>query len=85
MRLIERTEKFVVDSEEEAIKLIQNSKEDAEKNGYILGASGYTYKTKKAKGGQWNLHPYNPEPQSGPITISGMTTAGMAGFEPTTS
>ena len=50
MRLIERTEKFVVDSEGEAIKLIQNSKEDAEKNGYILGASGYTYKTKKAKG-----------------------------------
>ena len=30
MRLIERTEKFVVDSEEEAIKLIQNSKEDGE-------------------------------------------------------
>ena len=53
MRLIERTEKFVVDSEEEAIKLIQNSKEDAEKNGYILGASGYTYKTKKAKGEVW--------------------------------
>ena len=50
MRLIERTEKFVVDSEEEAIKLIQHSKEDAEKNGYVLGASGYTYKTKKAKG-----------------------------------
>jgi len=50
MRLIERTEKFVVDSEGEAIKLIQNSKEDAEKNGYVLGASGYTYKTKKAKG-----------------------------------
>lgn len=50
MRLIERTEKFVVDSEEEAIKLIQTAKEDAEKNGYILGASGYTYKTKKAKG-----------------------------------
>ena len=50
MRLIERTEKFVVDSEEEAIKLIQTSKEDAEKNGYVLGASGYTYKTKKAKG-----------------------------------
>ena len=28
----------------------RNSKEDAEKNGYVLGASGYTYKTKKAKG-----------------------------------
>ncbi len=50
MRLIERTEKFVVDSEEEAIQLIQTSKKDAEENGYILGASGYTYKTKKAKG-----------------------------------
>lgn len=50
MRLIERTEKYVVDSEEEAIQLIQTSKQDAEKNGYILGASGYTYKTKKAKG-----------------------------------
>lgn len=50
MRLIERTEKFIVDSEVEAIKLIQSSKEDAEKNGYVLGASGYVYKTKKAKG-----------------------------------
>ena len=50
MRLIERTEKYVVDSEEEAIKLIQNSKKDAEENGYVLGASGYAYKTKKAKG-----------------------------------
>lgn len=50
MRLIERTEKYVVDTEEEAIKLIQSSKEDAAKNNYILGASGYTYKTKKAKG-----------------------------------
>ena len=50
MRLIKRTEEYVVDSEEDAIKLIQNLKDDAEKNGYILGASGYTYKTKKAKG-----------------------------------
>ena len=49
MRLIKRTEEYVVDSEEDAIKLIQNFKDDAEKNGYILGASGYTYKTKKAK------------------------------------
>ena len=50
MRLIKRTEEYVVDSEEDAIKLIQNFKDYAEKNGYILGASGYTYKTKKAKG-----------------------------------
>ena len=50
MRLIKRTEEYVVDSEEDAIKLIQNFKEDAEKNGYTLGASGYTYKTQKSKG-----------------------------------
>ena len=50
MRLIKRTEEYVVDSEEDAIKLIQNFKEDAAKNGYILGESGYKYRTKKAKG-----------------------------------
>ena len=50
MRLIEQTEKYVVDSEEEAIKVIQNFKQDAESKGYILGKSGYDYKTKKAKG-----------------------------------
>lgn len=50
MRLIEKTEKYVVDSEERAIELIQTSKKAAEENGYVLGASGYTYKTKKAKG-----------------------------------
>ena len=50
MRLIERTEKYVVDSEEQAIELIKTSKSTAEEKGYTLGASGYTYKTKKAKG-----------------------------------
>ena len=50
MRLIEQTEKYVVDSEEDAIKIVQQFKNDAETKGYILGASGYTYKTKKAKG-----------------------------------
>ena len=42
MRLIKRTEEYVVDSEEDAIKLIQNFKDDAEKNGYrkALIASG---------------------------------------------
>ena len=50
MRLIEQTEKYVVDSEEEAIKVIQSFKKDAESKGYILGKSGYDYKTKKAKG-----------------------------------
>lgn len=50
MRLIKRTEEYVVDTEEQAIQTLQDFKEDAAKNGYILGASGYTYKTKKAKG-----------------------------------
>lgn len=50
MRLIEQTEKYVVNSEEEALKLIQEFKKNAEEKGYILGSSGYTYKTKKSKG-----------------------------------
>ena len=50
MRLIKRTEEYVVDTEEQAIKAIQNFRDEAEKNEYVLGASGYTYKTKKAKG-----------------------------------
>ena len=50
MRLIEQTEKYVVDSEEEAIKVVQAFKQDAQDKGYILGSGGYAYKTKKAKG-----------------------------------
>lgn len=50
MRLIEQREKYVVDSEQEAINLIEHFRKDAEEKGYILGASGYTYKTKKTKG-----------------------------------
>jgi len=50
MRLIEQTEKYVVDSEEDALKVIQQFKKDAESKGYILGNSGYAYKSKKAKG-----------------------------------
>lgn len=50
MRLIEQKEKYVVNSEQEAINLIEYFRKDAEEKGYILGASGYTYKTKKAKG-----------------------------------
>lgn len=50
MRLIKKTEEYVVDTEEQAIKAIQDFRDDAEENHYVLGASGYTYKTKKAKG-----------------------------------
>lgn len=50
MKILEQTEKYRTDSEEEAIKTIESYKKDAEEKGYILGASGYAYKTKKAKG-----------------------------------
>ena len=50
MRLIEQTDKIVVNSEEAAIKLIQDARDAANEKGYTLGASGYTYKTKKQKG-----------------------------------
>ena len=50
MRLIKRTEEYVVDTEEQAIKAIQNFREDAAEHGHTVGASGYTYKAKKAKG-----------------------------------
>ena len=40
MRLIEQTEKYVVDSEEDAIKVIKSFKKDVESKGYILGKSG---------------------------------------------
>ena len=50
MRLIEQTEKYIVNSEEDALKVVQAFKQDANEKGYKLGASGYTYKTKKSKG-----------------------------------
>lgn len=50
MRLIKKTEEYVVDTEEQAIAAIQNFREEAEREGYVLGTSGYTLKTKKSKG-----------------------------------
>jgi len=50
MRLIKQTEEYIVDTEEEAIELIQAFKQNAQEKDYKLGASGYTYKSKKAKG-----------------------------------
>jgi len=50
MNILKQTEEYRTDSEEEAIKLIEHYREDAKEKGYTLGASGYTYKTKKAKG-----------------------------------
>lgn len=48
--LLKHTDVYRVDSEEEAITMIQNCKDDQLKEGYTLTKSGYIYKTKKAKG-----------------------------------
>lgn len=50
MKILKQTEEYRTDNEEEAIALIEHYRKDAMDNGYVLGASGYTYKTKKAKG-----------------------------------
>ena len=50
MRLIKQTDEYVVDTEEQAIAAIQIFRDAAAKDGYVLGASGYTLKEKKAKG-----------------------------------
>ncbi len=50
MRLIKQTEEYTVDSEQAAVDLIEAFRKDAEEKGYVLSASGYTHKTKKAKG-----------------------------------
>ena len=50
MRKLKVIEEFKAHSEEEAIKAIEEMRANQTKEGYILGGSGYKYKTKKAKG-----------------------------------
>ena len=50
MKPIKQTEEYVVDTEDNAVKVIEHFRRDAAEQGYLLGASGYTYKSKKAKG-----------------------------------
>ena len=50
MRLIKKTEEYVVDSELEAKETMEQFRQEATQEGYNLGACGYTYKEKKAKG-----------------------------------
>ena len=50
MRKLKTTEEFKAYSEEEAIQAIEEMRANQVKEGYTLGASGYKYKTKKAKG-----------------------------------
>lgn len=50
MRKLKITEEFKANSEEEAVKTIEEMRANQAKENYVLGASGYKYKTKKAKG-----------------------------------
>lgn len=50
MKLLKQTEEYRADTEEEAKEIMEKFRQDAHDKGYTLGASGYKYKTKKAKG-----------------------------------
>jgi hypothetical protein len=50
MRLLKETIELRADSEIEAKEIIENYRKEANEKGYTIGAAGYTYKTKKAKG-----------------------------------
>ena len=50
MRLLKETIELRADSEAEAKQIIEEYREQANEKGYVIGAAGYTYKTKKSKG-----------------------------------
>ena len=50
MQLIKRVEEYRVESEEEAVALIQKFKDNQITDGYEVTKSGYAMKTKKSKG-----------------------------------
>lgn len=50
MKKLKVTEEYRAYTEEEAITAINNARDAQNTEGYQLGANGYKYKTKKAKG-----------------------------------
>ena len=50
MKKLKITEEFKAYSEDEAIQALEAMRANQSKEGYTLGANGYKYKTKKAKG-----------------------------------
>ena len=48
--LMKQTDTFRVETEEEAVDMIQTAKEKQSEGGYTLTKSGYVMKTKKQKG-----------------------------------
>ena len=49
-QLLKTTDVYRVDTEEEAVEMIQDAKDNQSRGGYTLTKSGYTMKTKKSKG-----------------------------------
>ena len=57
-QLVKKTEVYRVDTEEEAMNMIEEAKDGQINGGYSLTKSGYVVKTKKSKGeiiDQWLL------------------------------
>lgn len=50
MKKLKVTEEFRAYSEEEALAAIAAARDRQKSEGYVLGANGYKYKTKKSKG-----------------------------------
>lgn len=48
--LLSTTEKYRVDNEDEAVKMIEKAKDESLTEGYTLTKSSYVIKTKKSKG-----------------------------------
>lgn len=48
--LLSTTEKYRVDNEDEAVKMIETAKDESLTEGYTLTKSSYVIKTKKSKG-----------------------------------
>jgi len=48
--LTKQTDVYRVDTEEEAVEMIQDAKDNQIRGGYTLTKSGYAMKTKKSKG-----------------------------------
>lgn len=50
IQLVERTEKYIADTENEAMELIETTKSSQNANGYTVKNSGYKLKQKRSKG-----------------------------------
>ncbi len=48
--LLKQTDEIRANSEEEAKAIMEKFRKEAEEKEYVIGASGYVYKTKKSKG-----------------------------------